>query len=71
MPHASEPAIARVKLMNEYGADFPLWGYDKDEDGPHFREDLVSTATGAALRRWADVFDEHYDPESGWQSLAV
>lgn len=57
--------------MNEYGAEFPLWGYAHDDDGPYFREDLVSAPLAEALRQWAEYFDTYYDLESGWQSLVV
>ena len=71
MHTSSDPRIVHVKLMNEYGTEFPLWAYDEDEDGPFFREDLVSAEMLRALTHWAEYFDDFYDPESGWPSQDV
>lgn len=62
-PHPSE--IVRVKLMNEYTVDFPLWANTLN-DGPFFFEHLVSPQLRDDLREWAAYFNSHFDYMTGW-----
>lgn len=53
-----------VRLFNEYGVDWPMWG----PDGLTVREDWpqVPDALAAQLRSWGENFNDHYDPFTGW-----
>lgn len=53
----------RIRLMNEYSIDWPLWV----SDGPAGEGDLPVTAPLAAeLKAWARTFNDHYDWQHGW-----
>ena len=56
----------RVKLMSEYCVALPLWS---DEGG--LSEGVVPLDLEDQLRACADVFDEHFDHESGWPNIAM
>lgn len=71
-PHAASDsdasAVRRLRLMNEYGASWPLW----DEEG--VLEDgwpQVPQALAAELRAWAAQFNEEFDHEDGWTSEEI
>ncbi|ADG76513.1 conserved hypothetical protein [Cellulomonas flavigena DSM 20109] len=52
----------RVRLMNEYTIDWPLW-----VDGPAGEGDLpVSERLAGDLKAWARTFNNHYDFQHGW-----
>lgn len=58
--------MTQVKLMNEYGVDFPLWvdGLSAGEAPfENLPEDLRSR-----LRSWARAFDENFNAFTGWGS---
>lgn len=53
-----------VRLMNDYGAVWPLWWSDGGQVG---QDDLpLSPALKRKLLSWAEHFEEHFDPDSGW-----
>jgi hypothetical protein len=61
--------MVQYKLMNEYGAAFPLWidgFYEGEEPFAHLSEELREE-----LRSWADGFDHNFSPFSGWSSEAA
>ncbi|GAA1716754.1 hypothetical protein GCM10009809_11010 [Isoptericola hypogeus] len=74
---AGEPAPAvpeadrlTVMLMNDYGADWPVWMlFDPDVDAAV--DAAVDDTLAARLRAWAQVFDEHYHYERGWDDRRV
>lgn len=58
----------RVRLMNEYTIEWPLWV----PDGPTREGDLpVSEAVAREIKAWARTFNEHYDWESGWDDQEI
>jgi hypothetical protein len=61
MPRAS------VKLMNDYGVDWPLWG----RDGLAYEgEWLISPELSTRLKAWAANFNAHFHYERGWDGTA-
>jgi L-alanine-DL-glutamate epimerase-like enolase superfamily enzyme len=60
--------MIRVKLMNEYGVDFPLW-IDGFSEGEAPFSDLPE-AVRERLRAWARGFDENFNAFEGWASTA-
>jgi hypothetical protein len=55
----------RVRLMSDYGVDWPLWG-DEGELQPAalgLSDDLT-----ARLQAWQRLFEERFHYESGWRS---
>lgn len=53
----------RVKLMNEYSIDWPLWLLG----GPAQEGQLpISEPLARELKAWARSFNDHYHWESGW-----
>lgn len=66
---ASRPDPHAVRLMNDYGARWPLWPRVPDV-GSQVR-DLLDEALVARLRAWAATFDAHYDPFTGWDDPRV
>lgn len=64
MSPSSHPQPIHVRLMNEYGVDFPIWARRADDD--YSIDDLLSADTAQQLRRWAADFDAHYSFETGW-----
>lgn len=59
----SSGEVRTLRLMNEYGCDWPLW----DADGPMGPDDVeISSRLRADLASWTRQFTEHYDPFSGW-----
>ncbi|MBO3085097.1 hypothetical protein [Cellulomonas fengjieae] len=58
----------RVRLMNEYTVDWPLWV----SDGPAQEGDVpIDEPLATELKTWARVFNEHYDWKRGWDDPAV
>ncbi len=56
-----------VKLMTDYGVDWPLWAADglaNEDQWP------ISAALGARLKAWAAHFNDHFDYEHGWDDPA-
>ncbi|UBH05211.1 hypothetical protein K8P10_000722 [Leucobacter sp. Psy1] len=62
----SEPT-REVKLMADYAAAIPLWV----SDGMLSDESILPPKLRAELHSWSDIFDEHFDPETGWPSLEM
>jgi hypothetical protein len=56
-----------VKLMAEYGCEFPLW-IDFDEALPSSVDD---PALRARIQRWNDVFLSSFHVDSGWLDESV
>jgi hypothetical protein len=58
-----------IRLMNDYGADWPLW------TSPTVAADevmaLLDDELSARLRHWARVFNSHFDHVEGWDDTAV
>ncbi|WP_187976701.1 tautomerase family protein [Mycetocola sp. JXN-3] len=55
-----------IRLMNEYGVGWPLWGPDgltTEEDFPQ-----LSPTLRARLKAWAEEFNTHFDHEHGWRT---
>lgn len=53
----------RIRLMNEYTIEWPLWV----ADGPAQEGDLpVTEPLAGELKAWARAFNEHYDWQQGW-----
>lgn len=59
-----------VRLMNDYGAAWPLWPKHALEL-PAAVEESVDEALGARLRAWAATFDRHYHYLHGWDDRGV
>lgn len=58
----------RVKLMNEYTIQWPLW----IPGGPATEGDLpVSEGLAADLKAWAGTFNAHFDWQHGWDDPAL
>ena len=58
----------RVKIMNDYGASWPLW----NETGPAKRDDFaLSEGLALRLEHWARCFNDHFDWEAGWDDHAL
>jgi hypothetical protein len=58
-------ARTRVKLMNEYTVAWPIWM----SGGLADRGSLdLSDGLAARISEWARVFNDHFDPETGWDS---
>jgi pimeloyl-ACP methyl ester carboxylesterase len=55
-----------VRLMNDYGCRWPLWGELPKHVDRRIDDDLRDR-----LRAWAATFREHYDDEGGWDSADV
>ncbi|WP_265520105.1 hypothetical protein [Oerskovia flava] len=53
-----------VRLMNDYTADWPLWPASS-EVADELNE-LLDDHLATRLRRWAQVFNAHYDHSDGW-----
>ncbi|MCK9792754.1 hypothetical protein M1843_03210 [Isoptericola sp. 4D.3] len=69
MPEPSDERLT-VKLMNDYGADWPVWTlFDPAVDAAV--EEAVDGALGSRLRVWAEVFNERYHHERGWDDPRV
>jgi hypothetical protein len=54
----------RIRLMDEYGSQWPLWSYDVGQEDrpewnlpPNLREELSA---------WALEFDQHFEVLRGW-----
>lgn len=62
--------ISRVRLMNEYCWDFPLWVTGADDNGPHADHTIVSPELRWRLAAWGAFFQEDYDPFEGWRATA-
>lgn len=58
--------MTQVKLMNEYGVDFPLW-VDGFSAGEAPFADLPDDLRDR-LRAWARGFDENFNAFEGWGS---
>lgn len=58
----------RIKLMNDYTVELPLWGDEGllDDDVSLISEDLERQ-----LRAWASNFNEHFSWETGWPSAEM
>ncbi|WP_152352478.1 hypothetical protein [Brachybacterium subflavum] len=57
----------QVRLMNDYGAGWPLW-----MDGLTDESDWnFSAPLGRRLTAWAKFFDAHFSWERGWDSAAA
>ncbi|MCZ2261637.1 hypothetical protein [Isoptericola sp. QY 916] len=69
-PPASPEDLVTVRLMNDYGADWPLWPKHALEL-PAAVEESVGEALGARLRAWAATFDRHYHYLHGWDDRGV
>ncbi|WP_146243202.1 hypothetical protein [Curtobacterium sp. MCBD17_021] len=55
------------RMMNDYSADWPLWGDDGQcPDG----EPALPPRLDADVRQWAADFDGGYSYEFGWQTKA-
>lgn len=53
-----------IRLMVEYGVDWPLWG----DDGPMEPWELgLSRGLTARLREWNDLWETGFHYESGWK----
>ncbi|WP_292723389.1 hypothetical protein [Microbacterium sp. 13-71-7] len=54
--------------MNDYAAEFPVWS----KSGLMSSSELsISRELVSDLLRWASVFQEHFDPESGWDDPSI
>lgn len=52
----------QIKLMPEYGVELPLWSEQRLVEG-----DIgLSADLDAELRSWANFFERHFKPETGW-----
>lgn len=58
----SNADLREISLASEYGAPLPLW----DDSGLLAEPGLLSEDLEAELVKWADVFQVHYDSETGW-----
>ena len=57
-----------VKIMNDYTVAWPLW----NETGPARRNEFpLSEGLARRLERWARCFNDHFDPEAGWDDRAL
>ncbi|PFG42078.1 alpha/beta hydrolase family protein [Isoptericola jiangsuensis] len=63
---ASPWARYSVRLMNDYGAGWPLWG-----KLPTHVERRIDDDLRERLRTWAATFQDHFDHEVGWDSPDV
>lgn len=66
-PSLEPDPVREVKLMSDYAAAIPLWV----PDGMLSDESVLPPGLKGELLAWSDVFDEHFDPESGWPSLEM
>lgn len=57
-----------VRLMNEYGAAWPVWVPDDGEFVTEFGVGSFSSEINARLEVWAQDFERHMDPQAGWQA---
>lgn len=64
-----EPDLHAVRLMNDYAADWPLW--PASNGAAHEIKDLLDEELANRLRRWAQVFNAHYDHVNGWDNPAI
>jgi pimeloyl-ACP methyl ester carboxylesterase len=55
-----------VRLMNEYGCDWPLWGTLPAHVDRRIDDDLRGR-----LQAWAATFQHHFDHEDGWDATDV
>lgn len=56
----------RVKVMSEYGIDWPLWS---DQDGLLAPDAFsLSSALAADLRAWQDHFEREFHWDRGWRT---
>lgn len=60
----------RVTLANEYSFTLPLKVYDDDGELIDNVSRLFTPSLDLRLRDWAARFNDRYDYESGWPSLA-
>lgn len=65
-PESGHPP-REVKLMADYAAAIPLWV----SDGMLSDESILPPKLRDELHSWSDIFDEHFDPETGWPSLEM
>ncbi len=56
--------------MNEYGARMPLWPQD-DPRLVALVDEFVDDVLTARLHAWAEVFDQHFHHERGWDDRRV
>lgn len=63
-------AVPTVRLMNEYGVRWPLWG-DMDNYPYELGVLPLSDRLTADLLSWAESFQEQYDHEHGWPSGVI
>ncbi|MFG1611058.1 hypothetical protein [Actinoplanes sp. NPDC049265] len=54
-----------IRLMSEYGADWPLFG-DEGETDPTLLG--VSAELATRLRAWQEHFERHFHHEHGWRA---
>ncbi|MGH3588376.1 MAG: hypothetical protein ACRDQ0_18890 [Pseudonocardia sp.] len=62
--------VVTVRLMNEYGVDWPLWPKGASEL-PAAVDEAVDAALAARLRAWAETFDQHFHYEHGWDDARM
>jgi hypothetical protein len=62
-----DPAVAGVRLMSDYMAEWPLWvgNGNFNVTAEHLG---LSTALARRLWDWERLFDAHYSHETGWDS---
>lgn len=61
--HDDRMSRTPVRLMNDYGASWPLWRRDGLSDESEWP---ISTELTKRLKAWAAQFDTHFHYERGW-----